>query len=133
MNVAGIMEFCRGLPGVSEKDITPPINVLSFRVGDKKFAYFKTSEPEQWRFSIRVSSDRFVELTDQPGVKPAKYMGRYRWITIVNVDDFDGSYLKDLINCSYVSAFQNLTKKRQREIRCEPLLPEAVNQPANNG
>jgi predicted DNA-binding protein (MmcQ/YjbR family) len=73
-------------------------------VCDKKFAYFKTSEPERWRFSVRVSPDRFVELTDVPGVKPARYRGRYGWITIVNVSSFSSSYLRDLVKSSYERA-----------------------------
>jgi hypothetical protein len=37
-----------------------------YTVGGRKFAYFKTSEPERWRFSTRVAPDRFIELTDVP-------------------------------------------------------------------
>ena len=116
MDVEAVKEFCRAFPGATEKHIDPPINVLSFRVGDKKFAYFKTSEPEQWRFSIRVSPDRFVELTDQPGVKPARYMGRFRWVSIVDVDEFREEYLMELITSSYETAVRGLSKKLQREI-----------------
>jgi predicted DNA-binding protein (MmcQ/YjbR family) len=116
MNVDGVKAFCRTFSGATEKNIAPPINVLSYRVGEKKFAYFKTSEPEQWRFSVRVSVDRFIELTDQPGVKPAKYMGRFRWVTIVDVDDFHEDYLMALIESSYETAFRSRPKKQQREI-----------------
>ena len=52
--------------------------------GGRKFAYFKTSEPEQWRFSIRTTPERFMELTDVPGIKPARYMAKFHWVTIVN-------------------------------------------------
>jgi len=31
-------------------------------VGGKKFAYFKTSNPERWRFSVKVTPARFVEF-----------------------------------------------------------------------
>ena len=60
-----------------------PGNILVYSVAGKTFAYFKTSEPEQWRFSFRVTADRFLELTDMPGVKPARYMGRFHGVTII--------------------------------------------------
>jgi len=46
----------------------------------------------------------FVELTEFPGVKPARYRGRYGWITIVNVAAFPGDYLRTLVNASYTRA-----------------------------
>ena len=48
-------------------------NVLVYASG-KTYAYFDKSEPEQWRFSVRISPDRFLELTTIPGVEPAPYM-----------------------------------------------------------
>lgn len=88
-----------------------------YSVGGKKFAYFKTSHPERWRFSTRVAPDRFVELTDVPGVKPARYRGRYHWITIVNVPSFPAPYLKELVEWSYQRAFASLSKTKQIAMR----------------
>ena len=65
--------------------------------GNKRFAYFKTSEPDQWRFSIRVTPDRFVELTDVPGIKPARYFARFQWVSIVNSQSLFEDYLQELI------------------------------------
>ena len=70
MNVTQLKKFCLGFPGASERLYPPPENFLAYAVGGKTFAYFKTSDPERWRFSTRVSPDRFIELTDIPGVKP---------------------------------------------------------------
>lgn len=64
MNVRELKRFCRGLPGTVEVDSGEPYNWLVHSVRGRKFAYFKTSEPERWRFSVRASPDRFVELTD---------------------------------------------------------------------
>ena len=116
MKISEVKEYCksfRGVIGVVEGD---PSNILVYKVGDKKFAYFKTSEPEKWRFSIRVSSSRFLELTDQTGIKPARYMHRFHWITIVQTSSVDSSYLKELIQWSYNKALTTLSKKAQKEI-----------------
>ena len=84
-----------------------------YAVGGKTFAYFKTSEPERWRFSLRVTPGRFLELTDMPGVKPARYMGRFHWVTIVNVQEFLSPYLVELVEASYRKALGSLSKAKQ--------------------
>ena len=52
-----------------------------------------------------------------PGVKPARYMGRFHWVTIVDVRRFPEDYLVELVQWSYDKAFSSLTKARQREIK----------------
>jgi predicted DNA-binding protein (MmcQ/YjbR family) len=104
VNVRELKRFCRGLPDSVEVDSGEPYNWLVYSVRGRKFAYFKTSEPERWRFSVRVTPDRFVELTEVSGVKPARYRGRYGWITIVNVAAFPADYLCSLVEASYVRA-----------------------------
>lgn len=104
------------MPGAKELNIGEPSNILSYTIFDKKFAYFKTSDPEKWRFSIRVNAERFLELSDQPNIKPARYMHRFRWISIVGVNGVDEEYLKELIIWSYNKAVSSLPKKTQREI-----------------
>jgi predicted DNA-binding protein (MmcQ/YjbR family) len=63
-----------------------------------------------------VSPDRFVELTDVPGVKPARYMGRYHWVTIVKIDEFPAAYLAELVEWSYRKALGSLSKTKQLAI-----------------
>lgn len=113
MNVKQLQKFCRDLPGASERLLADPYNILVYSLEDKNFAYFKTSEPEKWRFSIKVTPERFVELTGMPGVKPARYRGRYHWVTIVKVEDFPVGYLKELVTCSYRDAMEKLPKSRR--------------------
>lgn len=116
MNVDQLKKFCIALPGTTERLHRSPINVLAYQVGGKNFAYFKTSEPEQWRFSVRVAAERFLELTDMPGIKPAKYMARYHWVTIVDVAKFPEVYLVELVDWSYQKSFNSLSRKKRHEI-----------------
>jgi predicted DNA-binding protein (MmcQ/YjbR family) len=117
MNIRQLKEFCNNLSGAKETLYGEPSNILVYSVGDKTFAYFKTSDPERWRFSTRVTPDRFVELTDFPGVKPARYRGRFHWVTIVEVPRFPASYLTELVEWSYQRAFASLSKAKQIAIR----------------
>jgi predicted DNA-binding protein (MmcQ/YjbR family) len=104
MDVAAVKEYCSRYPGTSSKLFGPPSNVLVYYAGGKKFAYFKTSEPEKWRFSLRTTPERFLALTDVPGIKPARYMARLHWVTIVDVGTVPDDYLQELIAWSYTKA-----------------------------
>jgi len=116
MNVDQLKALCSAFPGAASTLHDAPANILVYSIGGKNFAYFKTSEPERWRFSTRVSAERFIELTDMPGVKPARYMGRYHWISIVKVEQFPDDYLHELVQCSYRKALGSLSKKKQLAI-----------------
>ena len=116
MNVRQLKEFCRRFPGAVETLYGDPSNFLVYTVGGRKFAYFKTSAPERWRFSTRVAPDRFVELTDVPGVKPARWRGRFYWITIVRVEHFPASYLRELVEWSYRREVSKMGRAKQAEL-----------------
>jgi predicted DNA-binding protein (MmcQ/YjbR family) len=117
MNVPQLKQFCRSFPSATETLYGEPWNFLVYAVGGRKFAYFKTSQPERWRFSTRVAPDRFIELTDFPGVKPARYRGRYHWVTIVHVPSFPATYLQELVDWSYRKSLGSLSRMQQRAIR----------------
>ena len=66
---------------------------------------------------LKLGNQRFLELTDQPGIRPARYMHRFHWVTVVKVASMDEAYLRELIQWSYDTALSALPKKVQREIR----------------
>jgi len=117
---ATLKQACAAFPGATEALSPAPSNVLSYAVEGKTFAYFKTSAPEQWRFSVRVTPERFLELTGVPGVKPARYMGRFHWVTIVQVSAFPADYLDELLAWSWQKAVSSLPLKKQQALRLTP-------------
>ena len=116
MDVKTVKALCASFNGAASKESAAPSNILTYSVGSKTFAYFKTSDPEKWRFSFRTDSGRFLELTGVPGVKPARYMGRFHWVTIVDVRTFPEDYLRELITWSYERAVHGLTKRQRDEV-----------------
>jgi predicted DNA-binding protein (MmcQ/YjbR family) len=116
VNLQRLKKLCASFPGATHKLSGEPSNVLVYYIGGKFFAYFKTSDPEKWRFSIRVSPDRFLELTGMPDIKPARYMGRFHWVTIVNIESLPDDYLRELLEWSYQKAYTALTRKKREEI-----------------
>lgn len=65
-----------------------------------------------WRFSVRTSPDRFLALTDVPGIKPARYLARFHWITIVDVASVPGDFLLELIQWSFDKAGMRRGKRK---------------------
>jgi predicted DNA-binding protein (MmcQ/YjbR family) len=116
MDTQQLKVLCGRLPGAASRLHGHPGNVLVYSVGDKSFAWFKTSDPEKWRFSIRVTADRFIELTDVPGIKPARYMARYHWVTIVDVRSVPADYLAELVEWSYQKALGSLSRTRRNKL-----------------
>lgn len=111
MDVAAVKEHCSRYSGVSSTAYGPPSNVLVYYAGGRKFAYFKTSDPEKWRFSIRTTPERFLALTDVPGIKPARYLARFHWVTIVDVNAVPADYLQELIAWSHARAIARRGRK----------------------
>jgi predicted DNA-binding protein (MmcQ/YjbR family) len=116
MNVAQLKKFCSELPGANARLLPDPYNIYVFSLHEKNFAYFKTSQPEKWRFSMKVTRERFIELTEVPGVKPARYRGRYHWITIVDVENFPAAYLRELVEWSYRHVLESLSVSRRNTL-----------------
>jgi len=116
MNHTQLKKFCSDLPAATSHLALPPSNILVYSVGEKNFAWFKTSDPEKWRFSFRVSPERFIELTDMPGIKPARYMARFHWVTIVDVRSMPEEYLKELVQWAYEKALSGLSVKGRKAL-----------------
>jgi predicted DNA-binding protein (MmcQ/YjbR family) len=113
MDTRALKAYCARFPGAVARTLEPPYNVLIYAIGDKQFAYFKLSEPEKWRFSVRTTPDRFLELTGVPGIKPARYMARFHWVTVVDVRSVPTAYLKELVAWSYEKALSALPRSRR--------------------
>ena len=134
MNTKQLQKFRNNLPGTNERLLPAPNNILVYSLDKTNFAYFKTSEPEKWHFSIKVSPDRFVELAGVPGVKPARYRDRYHWITIVDMRNFPPAYLRELVAWSHRHAFDGLSVCRRRAVltHVPPTADSVENRQAHN-
>lgn len=116
MDTEALKAYCGRFPGAESRLYGEPSNILVYFVGGKRFAWFKTSAPERWRFTIRTTPDRFLELTDIPGMKPARFMARFHWVTIVDVRTVPEAYLRELVQWSYDKALGALPKSRRMQI-----------------
>lgn len=111
MNMEKAKQVCRSLPGATE-DIKWGADLV-FSVGEKMFA---VTDAEQKGFAFKVDDDRFLELTDRPGIIPAPYLARAKWVYIQDPKAVSDKEAAELLRRSYELVFAKLTKKLQREI-----------------
>lgn len=113
MSVEFVREVAMSLPHVTEQIQWE--DHLLFKVGGKMFA-ITTLGPVGVRLSIKATDERFYELTEIPGVIPAPYMARNKWIALERWDAIRRSEIEELICQSYELVKAKLPKKVQAEL-----------------
>ena len=103
--------FCAAWPGVT-RSIKWEVDLV-YSVGGKMFVVMCTLGPERGRFSFKVDTDRFLELTEQPGMMPAPYMARAFWVSVTEPERFATAELQAFVKRSYELVRANLPKKTQ--------------------
>lgn len=113
MDFEAAKELCRTFPGCTE-DVKWGADVV-FSVGARMFAVTGSEAPATC-MSFKVDDERFLELTDRPGIIPAPYLARAKWVAVERVDALSDDEAAQLLRRSYQLVFARLTKKLQREI-----------------
>ena len=113
MTPAALRKLCMSLPAATEQIQWE--NDRVFKVGGKMFACSGIERDS--KYSFKVDDERFLELTDRPGVVPAPYLARAKWIQIDPGNcELPQRELEKLVRRSYELVFAKLPKKAQREI-----------------
>jgi predicted DNA-binding protein (MmcQ/YjbR family) len=114
MNIKKAKALCRSFAGATED--TKWGADLVFSVGKKMFAVTSLDDNAKG-ISFKVDDDRFLELTDRPGIIPAPYLARAKWVYIEDLKSVSDAEAAELLKRSYELVFGKLTKKLQREIQ----------------
>ena len=113
MKQAQLRQISNSLPGATEQIQWGDDRV--FKVGGKMFACSGLEKDSC--YSFKVDDERFLELTDQPGVVPAPYLARAKWVQINPLEcELSSGEIEKLVRRSYELVFSKLTKKAQKEI-----------------
>jgi len=73
-------------------------------------------EPARVWLSLKADPQEFAELIEHPGVIPAPYLARAKWVAIENERALPRSEVFRLVNKSYELVFANLSRKLQAEL-----------------
>ena len=98
MDVESIRHFCFSFPDSTEN--LQSGEDLCFKIRGKIFAVLDLGSVPQ-RLSFKCTPEKFAELTEQEGISPAPYVGRYKWVSLERLSVLPAPELKDLIRDSY--------------------------------
>lgn len=105
--------LCANWPGVTA-DVKWQSNLV-YSVSGKMFCIIGLPDNDQ-HLSFKVDDARFLELTDRPGVRPAPYLARLKWVTVDMPRSLPQAELDALIRVAYETVAARLPKKTQREL-----------------
>ena len=114
MNTDEFSAICRSLLAATETIQWGDNRV--FKVGGKMFAVADSAT--DGFYSFKVADERFLELSDLPGFRPAPYLARAKWVQVdpaactLPDDEIEG-----LVHDAWEIIFSRLTRKLQRQIR----------------
>jgi len=111
MNETELKALSRDWPGVASA--VKRDDDLCFTVAGKMFAVYCLHGPHRGRISFKVDAERFLELTDQPGIVPAAYMARAFWVSIAEPDRFARAKIAEFVRRSYELVRAGLSKRLQ--------------------
>jgi predicted DNA-binding protein (MmcQ/YjbR family) len=107
MNIEELRKFCLAQKGATE-DIKWGAD-LCFCIGSKMFCVTGFNPP--MKVSLKVKDEEFDELCARPGIIPAPYTARYKWIYVEDVTAFTDKEWKHYILQSYELVKSKLPKR----------------------
>jgi len=106
--------ICGGWPGVTSDIKWDHDRVYS--VGGKMFCALALDGAKRGQLSFRAGPERFLELTDRPGVHPAPYLARAYWVSLSPGHAVPATEVRSLLHDAYRQVLHHLPKKQQRAI-----------------
>jgi predicted DNA-binding protein (MmcQ/YjbR family) len=118
MNVDAIREFCLAFPQATEK--LQWGDDLCFKIGGKIFAIVGLDNP---RLCFKCLPETFAELIEREDIRPAPYVGRYKWVMLDRLNAVPWVELRDLIRQSHEMVAAKAPKKsgkKQKALKLQP-------------
>ena len=108
MNIDQLRKLCLSFPGATEQ-MQWGDNLL-FKVGGRMFAITSLEPAKVW-ISLKANPENFAELTERPGVIPAPYLARAKWIALESADTLPDAEISQLVRESYELVLAKLPRK----------------------
>ena len=118
MDIEQLRKICLAFPGASEQIQWG--DDLLFKVGGKMFAITPLI-PAPVCLSFKVTPENFAELTERPGIIPAPYLARARWVALESRDALAPSELAPLLRASYDLVVAKLPRKARESLAVSKL------------
>jgi len=109
-SVESIRKLCLSFPHATEQ--VQWGYDLVFKIGGKMFA-ITPLEPAPVFLTFKATDESFAELTERPGIIPAPYLARAKWVAMENADALSPQELVALLRLSYDLVLAKLPKRTQ--------------------
>ena len=110
MTLENIQNICSKFGNVTE-DIKWEDH-LCFNVGGKMFL-ITSPDLSPVTASFKTSEEKFNELSERDGFKPAPYLAKHKWIHVDNINRVNNREWKELLEISYNLIKEKLPKKKK--------------------
>jgi len=88
---------------------------LVFKIAGKMFA-ITPLEPAPVFLTIKASDESFADLTERPGIIPAPYLARAKWVALEHADAVSPAELASLLRASYDLVVAKLPTKTRASL-----------------
>src|SRR5947209_17136104 len=112
MDVDSIRAYCMSFPRATEN--LQWEEDLCFKVRGKIFVIVSL---DSLRLCFKCDPETFADLIEREDIRPAPYVGRYKWIMLDRLDALRSDELKDLIQQSYAMVVAKAPKRTSRPSR----------------
>ncbi|MCL9805901.1 MmcQ/YjbR family DNA-binding protein [Flavobacterium amniphilum] len=113
MDIETLQQICKALPHVTE-DIKWG-NDLCFCIGTKMFCVVGLNQSPT-SASFKVTEEEFETMSTQPGIKPAPYVAKYKWVLVENINTLSLKEWKHFTGQSYNLVKDKLPPKIKKEL-----------------
>ncbi|MCX7604505.1 MAG: MmcQ/YjbR family DNA-binding protein [Bryobacteraceae bacterium] len=113
MDVEWVRAICVALPGAAEEILWE--SELVFKVGGKMFCVVSLEPGSTW-LSFKADEESFAELLERPGIVPAPYLARAKWVALETEDALPPGELKERLERSWRLVVDRLPKKARERI-----------------
>lgn len=113
MNIDELRKLCLSFPGATEQIQWG--DDLLFKVGGKMFVVIPLEPARLW-LTLKADPEDFAELTERPGIVPAPYLARAKWISIESPDTLPQTEVAALLLKSYELVAAKLPQAMQRAL-----------------
>ena len=113
MNLDQLRKVCLSFPGTTEQ--IQWVDNLLFKVGGRMFAIVALEPARLW-LSLKADPEEFVDLVERPGIVPAPYLARAKWVAIESQDSLMHDELSALLRKSYDLVVEKLPKAKRASL-----------------
>ena len=122
MDVEWVREYCLSLPHTTERVQWEDNLVL--KMGGRMYAILALEPGACW-LSFKCSDESFAEMLEVPGVVPARYLARAKWVSLETETALRPQEVKQCLRRAHELIFARLPRKTQSALRQGSKAPRA--------